>query len=113
MIRPTSIRKGGSSELLIAWADGHQGTYSLEHLREICPCAGCKGESVLLHESPPNPQVRNTPGRYDLVGIQQVGSYAIQLQWGDGHNTGIYSWEYLLLNCMCDACAAARGQQGA
>jgi DUF971 family protein len=27
--------------------------------------------------------------------IQQVGVYAIQIAWGDGHNTGIYTWDYL------------------
>lgn len=35
------------------------------------------------------------PGMYDLANIQAVGNYAIQAEWKDGHNTGIYSWEIL------------------
>lgn len=35
------------------------------------------------------------PGMYDLANIQAVGNYAIQADWKDGHNTGIYSWDIL------------------
>ena len=31
----------------------------------------------------------------DIVGVEPVGSYAIQPQFSDGHDTGIYSWDYL------------------
>ncbi len=33
---------------------------------------------------------------YEVKNIEVVGDYAIQITWTDGHNTGIYSWEYLL-----------------
>ena len=36
-----------------------------------------------------------------------VGSYAIQINFSDGHNTGIYSYEQLRMICPCEACAAA------
>jgi DUF971 family protein len=36
-----------------------------------------------------------------------VGSYAIQINFSDGHNTGIYSYEQLRMICPCKACAAA------
>jgi DUF971 family protein len=29
-------------------------------------------------------------------GMNEVGRYAMQIRWSDGHSTGIYSWEYLL-----------------
>jgi DUF971 family protein len=35
------------------------------------------------------------PGKYVLKGAQQVGNYALQIHWGDGHQTGIYTWEKL------------------
>jgi len=35
------------------------------------------------------------PGKYVLKGAQQVGYYALQLFWGDGHQTGIYTWDKL------------------
>ena len=106
-MRPTSIRKISVRELEIAWDSGHLSRYSLEQLREICPCAACQGETLLLHRYESSPPDRSLSGRYDLVGIQQVGAYAIQLQWADGHNTGIYTWEHLLRNCQCSEHAHA------
>ncbi len=32
---------------------------------------------------------------YEIKNIETVGDYAIQITWRDGHNTGIYSWDYL------------------
>jgi DUF971 family protein len=37
----------------------------------------------------------------ELVGLEQVGSYALQPVWADGHSYGIYSWEYLRQLCPC------------
>jgi len=34
-----------------------------------------------------------------------VGNYAIQIEFTDGHNTGIYSYDYLRTICPCEACA--------
>jgi DUF971 family protein len=36
---------------------------------------------------------------YGVQTIQQVGNYAIQFTWDDGHHTGIYTWEYLYKLC--------------
>jgi DUF971 family protein len=36
-----------------------------------------------------------------LVDLKIVGNYALQLTWADGHNSGIYSWEYLRELCPC------------
>ena len=94
-MKPTSIKKVSRNELKIVWNDGIESVYALEELRDRCPCAGCSGERVLMHEYVPPEPDKTAPGRYDLKGIQPVGSYAIQLTWGDGHNTGIYSYEYL------------------
>ena len=41
-----------------------------------------------------------TPARsYQIESIHQVGNYAIQPVWDDGHSTGIYTWEYLYHLC--------------
>ena len=94
-MHPTTIKKISKTEVKIIWNDDIETLYTLEQLRDNCPCAGCSGEKILLREYiPPEPDKR-TPGRYDLKAIQPVGSYAIQLTWGDGHNTGIYSYEFL------------------
>jgi len=102
-MQPSSIKKTSPNDLTIVWNNGHQSKYGLDHLRNICPCAGCQGETILLQHYSAKPQ-NNNPKRCELIGIEQVGSYAIQLRWGDGHNTGIYTWEYLLLNCQCEKC---------
>ena len=36
----------------------------------------------------------------------QVGNYAVQINFNDGHNTGIFSYEHLRTICPCSACAA-------
>ena len=36
-----------------------------------------------------------TPEMYIIKNIETVGEYAIQITWKDGHNTGIYTYEYL------------------
>jgi DUF971 family protein len=100
-MNPISIKRTSPAELQITWNDGHISPYPLELLRDICPCAGCAGESVLFESYVPPPPDRTTPGRYEIRAIQQVGSYAMQIEWGDGHNTGIYSWEFLISHCPC------------
>ncbi len=109
-MQPKSIKKKSQSELIITWNDGHESVYTLRQLRDICPCAACQGESVLLREQPAQP-ASDHPRRYELVGIKPVGSYAVQIEWGDGHAAGIYSWEYLLDNCPCEICRRNRKRQ--
>jgi DUF971 family protein len=81
-------------ELAIAWSDGVESYLSLERFRRACPCALCGGEpDVLGNISRPN--VSYTPASFDLVGWQVVGGYALQPRWADGHETGLYSFQYL------------------
>ena len=43
-----------------------------------------------------NKPVKNYgPGCFDLAGWQIIGGYAIQPRWGDGHNTGLYTYAFL------------------
>ena len=101
-MRPVSIKKLNPDELKITWDSGHESVYALKNLRDRCPCAGCAGETVLLKSYTPEPADESMPGRYELVGIQPVGSYAVQIAWGDGHGTGIYTWEHLIELCPCE-----------
>jgi DUF971 family protein len=41
------------------------------------------------------PKVEHRPSSYRMKSWQMVGGYAIQPTWNDGHNTGIYSFDYL------------------
>jgi DUF971 family protein len=39
-----------------------------------------------------------------MLAAEPVGNYAIRINWSDGHNTGIYSWEHLRRICQCEEC---------
>ena len=81
-------------ELVLVWDDGREDYIALERLRRACPCAMCKGERDLLgnlYRGPERPLTRS----FQAVAHRQVGAYAIQIDWADGHNDGIYSFETL------------------
>lgn len=82
-------------DLFIKWDDNSGSRIGLKYLRDECPCANCKGETILLKTYRPAKPQTSTPEMYKIKNIETVGSYAIQISWQDGHNTGIYSWEYL------------------
>jgi DUF971 family protein len=42
-----------------------------------------------------------------------VGKYAIRFTWSDGHEHGIYSWEFLREWCPCRECSALRDTEKA
>ncbi|PZR73742.1 MAG: hypothetical protein DLM73_10325 [Chthoniobacterales bacterium] len=81
-------------ELAVQWNDGDESYFQLERLRRACPCAACGGEPDVLGNIS-RPDVSYMSSSFDLVGWQMIGSYALQPQWGDGHSTGLYSFQYL------------------
>ncbi len=93
-MRPTDIQQVGD-ELAIKWDDGGESFVRLETLRRHCPCAGCKGEVDVMGNVYKNPAAPLPPPAFVLRRIERVGGYAIQPVWGDGHATGLYSFEYL------------------
>ncbi|MDP2302613.1 MAG: DUF971 domain-containing protein [Ignavibacteria bacterium] len=94
-MRPKQI-KAADSKLNITWNNNSSTSIQLKYLRDECPCAGCKGETILLRTYRPPKLTMMQPGMYEIKEIKLVGGYAIQINWKDGHDTGIYSWEYLL-----------------
>jgi len=81
-------------ELAIRWKDGQESYIRLETLRRNCPCATCAGETDLLgrkYGGSPTLMAKS----FELRSCAFVGSYGLQPVWGDGHSTGIYSYEYL------------------
>ena len=93
-MRPTDIQQIGD-ELAIKWEDGSESFLKLETLRRACPCAGCKGEMDIMGNLYKGPEVALPPPAFELKRIARVGGYAVQPLWGDGHNSGLYSYEYL------------------
>jgi len=93
-MRPTDIQAIGD-ELAIKWDDGNETYVKLEKLRRHCPCAGCKGEVDIMGNLYKSPDKPLAPSAFQLVRIATVGGYAVQPLWGDGHGTGLYSFDYL------------------
>ncbi|MBT8379288.1 MAG: DUF971 domain-containing protein [Ignavibacteria bacterium] len=95
-MNPKSINVKVKKILSVIWEDDSESKLQLKYMRDQCPCATCKGETVLLKTYRPPAKTIITPEMYQVKNIETVGGYAIQITWADGHNTGIYSWEYLL-----------------
>jgi len=93
-VEPINIQPIGQ-ELAVKWRDGSESFIPLETLRRACPCAGCKGEVDVLGHLHKGPEQPLTPPAFQLRGLTRVGRYAIQPVWGDGHATGLYSFDYL------------------
>lgn len=55
---------------------------------------------------PPDPRTVRDARHNDLAlkQIEQLGSYALQFFWSDGHSTGIYTWSLLRAACPCQIC---------
>jgi DUF971 family protein len=84
-------------ELAVKWEDGTETYVKFEKLRRHCPCAGCKGETDIMGNLYKTPEKALPPSAFVLRGWNLVGGYGIQPAWGDGHSTGIFSFEYLRL----------------
>jgi len=93
-MRPVDVQSIGS-ELAIKWDDGAESYIPFDVLRRSCPCAGCKGEMDILGNVYKNPERPLAPNAFQLVRITRVGGYALQPAWADGHDSGIYSFDYL------------------
>jgi DUF971 family protein len=81
-------------ELALSFEDGEELYLGLPMLRRACPCAACQGEPDALGRVL-RPVVELGPLAFDLVKLDPVGGYALQIGWGDGHATGLYSFDYL------------------
>lgn len=86
---PNEIKFHSRSATLELIYDGASNTLSAEYLRVFSPSAEVKGHSAdqaVLQHGKRNVTIRD---------IETQGNYAIRLVFSDGHDTGIYSWQYL------------------
>ena len=88
---PKKIGKSKGNELVIEWSDGVVHFFKPYDLRLKCPCAKCidewTGEPLL---DPKSISEKVLPSQ-----IYSVGRYALKPVWNDGHDTGIFSFDYL------------------
>jgi DUF971 family protein len=82
-------------ELAIKWDDQSETFIRLEALRRACPCAGCQGERDVLGNLYKGPTQPLTPASFQLTRVVPVGGYGLQPFWADGHNTGLFPFDYL------------------
>ena len=108
------VKKSEGTGIEIEWRDGHASSWSFRWLRDACPCATCHEEREQVGRAPgvakPKPQgllqMYQEPPR--PLEVSQVGKYALRFKWNDGHEAGIYSWDYLRRVCDCESCRSAR-----
>ena len=95
--KPTGIKADRTEHILtITWDDGRVSRYPFVGLRAACPCAECKGGHANMGGPADPAQVRDTPDNgITINNLQAVGAYALQFMWSDGHEAGIYTWQYL------------------
>lgn len=88
-VSPTQVHlREADGILTIAWSDDVTHDFALAYLRGWCPCAHCQGHFVM--------EKRFIEGvSTTLVDVQPVGGYAMRLVWSDGHQSGIFAFEYL------------------
>jgi len=92
----------------ITWSDAHKSQYTFPYLRDHCPCSLCNDERAKKDKA------KATHGgsavlpifkpRVTAKAAAAVGNYAVQIEFSDGHATGIYSFEHLREICPCEAC---------
>jgi DUF971 family protein len=108
------VHKTEGTGVEIDWKDGHHSAWTFPWLRNACPCATCHEERENQGRKPGDPKPKaaqllpmyEAPARPDVV--NPIGRYALQFVWNDGHQGGIYSWDYLRSHCQCEECKSAR-----
>ena len=87
---PTELTVHNKSKVLdVAFDDGAAFSIPFELLRVYSPSAEVMGHG-------PGQEVLQTGKReVGIAGVEPVGNYAVQPTFSDGHNTGIFTWEYL------------------
>ena len=101
---PEHIAISKSKGITIDWKDGHSSRYTLDYLREQCPCATCTGAHGTPTTKPSSSPFQMYKPVLKMVDVESVGNYAIRMVWSDGHSTGIYSFDHFRKICPCAEC---------
>lgn len=90
MPTPTELKLHQASRTLeVAFDDGSRFDMSCEYLRVHSPSAEVRGHG------PGQEVLQVNKEDVNITRIEPVGNYAVRLHFDDGHNTGLYSWDYL------------------
>lgn len=75
----------------IKWTDRKEQVLDVSELRKKCPCASCVDENTGQRKS----HLSKLSDTIRPETIRSVGRYALNIEFDDGHNTGIYTYDYL------------------
>jgi len=90
MPTPVEIRLKKEPRLLaVSFDDGSSYEYSFEYLRVHSPSAEVRGHG------PGQETLQHGKEDVRLTGVEPVGRYAVRLVFDDGHDSGLYNWDYL------------------
>ncbi|WP_145420958.1 DUF971 domain-containing protein [Planctomycetes bacterium K23_9] len=102
-VTPTDIKREGDSIIVIDWSDGTETQWTAARLRKACPCATCREKKRGNDEAkedatgpmllPILSAAEAKPLR--IESMRPVGSYAYNIAFSDGHNSGIFPFVLL------------------
>jgi DUF971 family protein len=96
-LRPNRLELRGGNRLFIEWSDGQKREIAVADLRSACPCATCR-EKRSQPPAPPTglPILSMAEARpLAIQSMKPVGNYAYAIAFSDGHDTGIFTLEFL------------------
>jgi DUF971 family protein len=96
--KPVHLDLARERGLTVEWTDGRRSFYPVAYLRKMSPSADARQLREEMASNPLTvlpPSVANHEGPLVAVDAEMVGNYAIRIRFSDGHDTGLYSWEYL------------------
>ncbi len=94
---PRHLHLDRRTGLEVVWSDGSASRYPIAHLRRWSPSAEARAARTELETNPLAvlPQQSTPSEELEAVGIERIGTYAVRIEFNDGHRTGLYSWEWL------------------
>lgn len=94
MIKPPQDIQFIGNEVAILWPNGREDYFKMEELRACSPSAENMGERDILGNLHGGDGQKKFPG-VEIRNWILIGNYAIRFYFSDGHNTGLFSFEYL------------------
>ena len=103
--RPETLERDGPAGLVIGWSDGSRRRYSAAALRAACPCATCREKKSAVKKPPEGsnlkgsllPVLSTQEARPTAIEHRRpVGNYAYNIGFSDGHDSGIFTFDYLI-----------------
>jgi len=106
---PEAIERVGDSAIRITWSDGLTTQWTVSELRKACPCATCREKHGKIAANSDDGDRAGQPKKPMLLPVlsaaearplridamQPVGTYAYNVQFSDGHHSGIYTFARL------------------